>query len=463
VTLRARGAGVPDATVSLQLTVTAAPALALTSATGALALTRGVPATTTLTLARPTGVAGPVSVTVAAPAGVTATATPNPIPADAAAATLTVTADATAGAGELVVTASGVGAQSARLAIPYTVAAASGYTLAVSPSPVLATAGGAPATATVTLARSNFAGAVTLAAAGAPAGLTVQTPTAPVDGLTAALTVQAAATVPAGDYPITVTGTTAGLAPVTATFAVRVAAASPTEGMVTGVALDARGRPIANAKVGVKMVFNPNVVWTRTGADGRYTVRGLAAGLSHQAWAWHEVEYGSRSYCVRLAMPNVGDYGAFVPGAGAVRDFRWQLTGRIPDAGNNHFGATVSLALGSEHFFEPVLEDGDDVEVRLTPEGPLVDGSEGSVVTRTVRFSNSGWDSRLLDIPHGIYTAQATRVRGGVRTALRVGRLGANRPAATTTVAWEPEHSPGSCGQVLGPDLLAFSLQLSRP
>jgi hypothetical protein len=133
-----------------------------------------------------------------------------------------------------------------------------------------------------------------------------------------------------------------------------------------------------------------------------------------------------------------------------------------PDAGNNHFGATVSLALGSEHFFDPVLVDGDDVEVRLTPQGLLVDGSEGSVVTRVVRFANAGWESRLVDIPHGIYTAAATRVRGGVRTPLRVGRLGANQLAATTTIAWEPEHSPGSCGQVLGPDLRAFSLQLAN-
>jgi hypothetical protein len=159
--------------------------------------------------------------------------------------------------------------------------------------------------------------------------------------------VRASGAVAAGDYPITLTGSAAGLAPVAASFVVRVAAAAPTEGVVSGVALDARGRPIANAKVGVKMVFNPNVVWTRTGADGRYTVRGLGAGLSHQIWAWHEVDYGGRSYCVRLGMPDAGDYDAFLPGAGAVRDFRWQLTGRIPDAGNNYFGAPLVLALGS--------------------------------------------------------------------------------------------------------------------
>jgi hypothetical protein len=243
---------------------------------------------------------------------------------------------------------------------------------------------------------------------------------------------------------------------------VRVAAASvPTEqGVVTGVALDARGRPISNAMIQVKMVFNPNVVRARTGADGRYTVRGLPPGLSHQAWAWYEVEYGGRSYCARLAMPNLGDYDAFVPSTPVTRDFRWQLTGRIPDAGNNFFGASLSLVLSSADY-GILLENGDDVEVRLTPQGPLVDGSEGSVVTRTLRFNLTGWASRIDDIPHGIYSVAATRVRGGVRTPLNVGRAGSGVLASTTTVAWEPNNNPGSCGQSLGPDLKTFSMQLA--
>ncbi|MBC7843464.1 MAG: carboxypeptidase regulatory-like domain-containing protein [Gemmatimonadaceae bacterium] len=248
---------------------------------------------------------------------------------------------------------------------------------------------------------------------------------------------------------------------------VRVAAAPPppppppSQDDLTGVALDASGRPIANAIVQVQMVWNPNVVRTRTGADGRYAVRGLPAGLSHKVIAWHEVSFAGRSYCVRLGMPNVGDYDAFVPGAGVVRDFRWKLTGRIPDAGNNYFGATLVL-VPATNFYDPVLEHGDDVELTLVPQGPLVDGSAGEVITRTVRYNTAGWNSRLEDIPHGVYTARVTRVRGGVRTALRVARLDNGTPGATATVDWEPDHQ-GSCGQVLGPDLRTFSLRLENP
>jgi hypothetical protein len=460
VTVRASGAGVTDAVVALPLTVAAAPALGLTAATGTLALTPGTPATTTLTLARPAGIAGAVALSVVAPAGVTAAATPNPLSADASAATLTVAATAGAAAGEIVVTATGAGAQAARVAIPYTVAAAPSYTLAVAPSTVAVTAGSAAAAATVTLARTNFAGAVTLAATGAPAGLTVALPAAAVAGGEAVVSVQAASTVAAGDYPITITGSAAGVAPASAAFVARVAAANmPGPGVVTGVARDARGRALADAVVDVKMVFNPNVVRVHTGADGRYTARGLPAGLSHQVKAWLPVDYRGKAYCVRLAMPNATDYDAFVPSEGVVRDFRWQLTGRIPDAGNNYFGASLSLAMASVHY-DTLLEDGDDVEIRLVPDGPLVDGSEGAVVTRTVRFHRTGWESRLLDIPHGVYTASATRVRAGVRTALKVGKFGfGSQLGATTTVHWEPDH-PGTCSQVLGPDLQTFSLQL---
>ncbi|HZF68673.1 MAG TPA: carboxypeptidase-like regulatory domain-containing protein [Gemmatirosa sp.] len=460
----------PGQVASLGLTVT--PAVIAVqqgqSATATITLTRSGDARRAVTLA--TAIAG-------SPEGVTAALAPAVVAAEVSESVVTFSTSAGVQPGEHVVTIDGGGSGlSARATVMLRVTAAppppppppaASYTLAVSPSPVSVTAGGAAATATVALARANFAGAVTLAASGAPAGLTVTVPSAATSDASAAVSVQAAPTVVAGDYPITLTGNAAGLAPVTTGLVVRVAAAAPAQpsptvdpGVVTGVALDGRGRPIANALVQVKMMFNPNVVTAHTGADGRYTVRGLPAGLAHKVWAWYEVTYGGRSYCSRLAMPNVGDYDPFVPSSAVTRDFRWQLTGRIPDAGNNYFGASLAMSINSADW-DTLLEDGDQVELRLTPQGPLVDGSEAAVVTRTVRFARSGWDSRLDDIPHGIYTAQATRVRGGVRTTLKVGRAGTGLVAPTTVVEWEPEHSPGTCGGVLGPDLRTFSLRLA--
>ena len=230
----------------------------------------------------------------------------------------------------------------------------------------------------------------------------------------------------------------------------------PEAGVVTGVARDGRGQPIANALVEVKMVFNPNIVTTRTGADGRYVVRGLPAALSHQVKAWTEVTYRGTSYCVRLGMPNDADYDAFVPATTVVRDFRWQLTGRIPDARANVFGANVDV----DTWDVMGIRAGDEIEVQFTPRGPLVDGSEGSVITRVVRF---GSNLAINDLPHGSYTAAATLVREGARTPLKVARAGLGAELApTTTVEWEPELAGAACDQKLGPALKRFPLKVSN-
>ena len=321
------------------------------------------------------------------------------------------------------------------------------------------TPAGPPAAATIALARTNFTGPVALAAVGVPTGLTVSLPGDPVAGATATVRIDVASTVPAGDYPITIVGTARGLANVTTTFIARVSGVDPgpsEPGVVTGVARDARGRPIADALVEVKMVFNPNVLRTRTDANGRYAVRGLPAGLSHQVKAWTEVTYHGTPYCVRLGMPNAADYDAFVPGSAVVRDFRWQLTGRIPDASANYFGAGLDV----DTWDVSGIRAGDEIEVQLTPRGPLVDGSEGTAITRVVRF---GSNLAINDLPHGAYVAAATLVRDGVRTPLEVARAGfGSEPALTTVVEWQPEIPGAACGQSLGPALKRFPLKVSN-
>ncbi len=450
-----------------------APTLAITAAPAIVTVEQGQTAVTTVTVARG-GHNAAVSLAAGGATGIATTLEPATLPSDLSASVVTLVTTPTTPTGDHAVTITGAGGganANATIVLRVTPAPAppvGRFTLAVTPSPLAVVAGGATTFATIAIARTDFTGNVTFGAAGAPAGMTIMLANGPIAGPAATIGVQAAASVGAGDYAITLTGVADGLAPVSTVVVVRVAAAppptptpTPTPDDLTGVALDSRGQPLANVMVQVKMVWNPNVVRTRTGADGRYAVRGLPAGLSHLVQAWHEVEYAGRSYCVRLGMPNTGDYDAFVPGPGVVRDFRWKLTGRIPDAGNNYFGATLVLVASSD-FYNPVLENGDDVEVALVPQGPLVDGSAGEVITRTVRYNSAGWNSRLTDIPHGVYTARATRVRGGVRTALRVARLENGTPSETATVEWEPDH-PGSCGQVLGPDLRAFSLRLENP
>ncbi|HEY2164498.1 MAG TPA: hypothetical protein VGH04_10930, partial [Gemmatimonadaceae bacterium] len=98
--------------------------------------------------------------------------------------------------------------------------------LSVSPSPVTVQAGGAGATTTLTLSRINgFADPVNLAVT-APSGLTVSANPTSVTGTTSTLTVSAAASLPAGNYPVTITGTGAGVTQQSTTFAVQVSPAA---------------------------------------------------------------------------------------------------------------------------------------------------------------------------------------------------------------------------------------------
>lgn len=92
---------------------------------------------------------------------------------------------------------------------------------------------GTTGTATVTLARNNFISAVSFAVSGAPPGLTVTPNPASITGTTAALDIAASLSLPAGNYPITVTGSGNGQQQ-SATLAVRV---TPSQGGSNNVSM----------------------------------------------------------------------------------------------------------------------------------------------------------------------------------------------------------------------------------
>jgi hypothetical protein len=98
---------------------------------------------------------------------------------------------------------------------------AQSFSMAVAPTTTLQQGG--TGTTAVTLVRNNgFAGAVSLAVTGAPAGLTVTPNPASVTGTTAALNLAASLSLPSGNYPITLTATGTGVTSQTATLAVQV-------------------------------------------------------------------------------------------------------------------------------------------------------------------------------------------------------------------------------------------------
>lgn len=189
----------------------------------------------------------------------------------------------------------------------------------------------------------------------------------------------------------------------------------PTEdaesGTVRGKVLDTQGRPIPGAKVRIENDFIYYDVTTN--AQGEYRSPQLPAG-GFKAIAWATIPYKGQEYTLRMGMPQESDYDFFDPKEGVVRNFEWQINGRIPDReatdGEGYFGGTLEFMNGTGSIYDERMTPGDEVHLTLNPTGPLIDGSTGEIIERTFTIQ-SGNDSYLIvDIPTGEYEMNAVRI-----------------------------------------------------
>jgi hypothetical protein len=159
-------------------------------------------------------------------------------------------------------------------------------------------------------------------------------------------------------------------------------------GRVTGTVRDTQGRPIAGAKVRIENDF----LYFDVTADsnGRYVSPSLPIG-GYKAVAWANVTWEGMNYALRLGMPSAADYD-FFGSEGAVRNFEWQRTGRIPDR----------TADGAAGYFGGALE--------------LMNGTRSR---RACAASTSG------------FTCSATGIRDPVVPCARAGRADTRRPPAS--------------------------------
>lgn len=188
-------------------------------------------------------------------------------------------------------------------------------------------------------------------------------------------------------------------------------AAQPTtkvqSGTVQGQAVDHRGKPLAGIHVWIKPGLTTGVVDITTGTDGRYRADGLPY-LPYTAHAWYPVSAYGKTYCYRLAHPTAAEHQPFNAQQGTTRNFKWQLSGKIPGKedyrGSGYYGGTLTL-LASSQDGGSLLNNEDRLEVTLTPDGPLIDGSAGKkLILKTNELSH------IYDIPVGKYRASAVAV-----------------------------------------------------
>ena len=177
-----------------------------------LSVPQGASGLVDVTLTRTGSFNGVVTLTVTGlPTGITATVTPTQLSGTTTSASVTLTVAAAVApathTATLTATAPGVNQVTATFAL--TVSAAPNYALMVAP-PTLTVPAGTSGTASINIARTNFTGGVALALQNPPPGITAAFDPTPSTTNISALTLNVAAAVAPGGYPLTIQGTATG-------------------------------------------------------------------------------------------------------------------------------------------------------------------------------------------------------------------------------------------------------------
>lgn len=181
-------------------------------------------------------------------------------------------------------------------------------------------------------------------------------------------------------------------------------------GHVTGRVVDTRGEPVAGAKILLdNSVYYASYIRGSTGEDGRYRIR-----LQPGAWkaeASIRKEYHGRTYTLELYPDSIDSFDE----SGAVRNFAWKLEGRTPDSDYGYYGGFIQLSTDLD--FDGELQD---IELTLTPSGPLIDGSPGR--TLRLRMGDHYWVDawQIEDVPIGRYRVTARLHGDGGDRPLRI-------------------------------------------
>lgn len=236
--------------------------------TTSLVLNPGSSTTAAISINSSSGFTGSVNLSVSGlPTGVTGSFSPNPT---SSSSTLTLTASSAAPTGQYYVTVTGTsGSQTQTLSLYLSVGSPS-FSLFGS-SAVTVGQGASIGTYLEVEGNYGFSGPVTLSASGMPSGMTVTFSQNPVAGsfTYGTMTIAAATTLPDGQYPITVTGTS-GASTSSITFTVTVAAQS--------FSLTAYGGTFGQASTGSGTVFISQL----NGFTGtvNLSISGLPAGVT---------------------------------------------------------------------------------------------------------------------------------------------------------------------------------------
>lgn len=201
--------------------------------------------------------------------------------------------------------------------------------------------------------------------------------------------------------------------------------------VVKGKVVDTAGKPLAGAEVVAdnQLLHDSNVVGV-TGADGTYRLELGKAAVTWNTTAQIQRQYNGKTYKFDLHPSNPA---SFATNEGAVRDFSWKLTGARPEGGV--YGGKVLFNLTA--YVDPddanTPLEREHVELTLTPDGPLVDGSAGAPLT--TRGTNSADGFGLQDVALGRYKVTARYAPPGKTARDMIVRLNGGGDYASSVTA----------------------------
>lgn len=236
------------------------------------------------------------------------------------------------------------------------------------------------------------------------------------------------------------------------------AASAPPAATVGGQVLNTQGKPLPGALIWIKPAVTTGLLTAHTDEQGRYQSARLP-NVPYYTLAYYQTEYHGESFCLRLAAEKLGGYDAFSPdsAAGTVRNFKLQLSGKIPDSGGypSYFGSEVRLMWKGDYDAGKTVPADSTVQSTFTPDGPMIDGTAGKPFT----LNGSLNEQIMKDVPVGHYRVTAVEIHAdGHRTPLIVGQNG-EKLAASTSFDFHPS---GGCGGATSNVGRAF-LYLARP
>lgn len=186
----------------------------------------------------------------------------------------------------------------------------------------------------------------------------------------------------------------------------------PSKGVVKGKLTYSDGTPITNQKVVIEnTVLYASYVFAITDSKGEYSV-----AVPNGSWKVSveiEKEFLGKKYKYDLHPDNPNPFSGV---DGAIRNFTWKINGEKP--GGRYYGSPVKAYSDFFTFINMA-----DVELTLTPDGILIDGSKGSVIKKRL-VDVGGGEYGIDDVPIGKYIITAKNVVTGQPLEIRIRNAG---------------------------------------